>query len=58
MTNEEILEELLYEAEKYRVREDVIESARILLELNPQMERVEAVKLAFDNIKLHSGIKN
>ncbi len=57
MTNEEILDELLYEAEKYKVREEVIESAKVLLDSNPKMERVEAVKLALDNIKLHSGIR-
>jgi hypothetical protein len=56
MSNEEIIDELLHEAAKFRVREEVLESARILLDKNPKMERVEAVKLALDNIKLHSGL--
>jgi hypothetical protein len=56
MTNEEIIDELLHEAAKFRVREEVLESARVLLDKNPKMERVEAVKLALDNIKLHSGL--
>lgn len=56
MTNEEIIDELLHEAEKFRVREEVLESARVLLDKNPKMERVDAVKLALDNIKLHSGL--
>lgn len=56
MSNEEIIDELLHEAAKFRVREEVLESARILLDKNPKMERVDAVKLALDNIKLHSGL--
>lgn len=56
MTNEEIIDELLHEASKFRVREEVLESARVLLDKNPKMERVDAVKLALDNIKLHSGL--
>jgi hypothetical protein len=56
MSNEEIIDELLHEAEKFRVREEVLESARVLLDKNPKMERVDAVKLALDNIKLHSGL--
>jgi hypothetical protein len=56
MTNEEIIDELLHEAAKFRVREEVLESARVLLDKNPKMERVDAVKLALDNIKLHSGL--
>lgn len=56
MTNEEIIDELLHEAAKFRVREEVLESAKVLLDKNPKMERVDAVKLALDNIKLHSGL--
>ena len=56
MSNEEIIDELLHEAENFRVREEVLESARVLLDKNPKMERVDAVKLALDNIKLHSGL--
>jgi len=57
MTNEEIVDELLHEAEKLRVREEVIESARRILELNPKMDREEAYRLSLENVKLHSGLK-
>jgi len=56
MTNEEIVDELLHEAEKLRVREQVLENARRILELNPKMDRVEAYRLSMDNIKLHAGL--
>jgi hypothetical protein len=56
MTNEEIVDELLHEAEKLRVREEVLENARRILELNPKMDRVEAYRLSMDNVKLHAGL--
>ena len=56
MTTEELIEELLHEAEKLRVREEVLENARRILELNPKMDRVEAYRLPMDNIKLHAGL--
>jgi len=56
MTNEEIIEELLFEAEKLRLREEVLETASRILQLNPRMEKVDAIKLSLDNVKLHSGL--
>lgn len=56
MTNEEIVEEFLFEAEKLRIREEVLTTMARLLERNPKMERVDAVKLALDNAKLHAGV--
>lgn len=56
MTNEEIIEEVLLEAENLRIREEVLTTMARLLELNPKMERFDAVKLAMANAKLHAGI--
>lgn len=56
MTDEEIIEELLFEAEKLRLREEVLETASRILQLNPRMEKVDAIKLSLDNAKLHSGL--
>lgn len=56
MTNEDIIEELLFEAETLRIREEVLNTMGRLLELNPKMERFEAVKLALANAKLHAGL--
>lgn len=56
MTNEEIIEELLFEAEKLRLREEVLETTARILQLNPRMERIDAVKLSLDNAKLHAGL--
>ena len=58
MTNEEIIDELLYEAEEMRLREYVLDMSVKLQELNPKMDRYESIKLALDNAKLHSGIPN
>ena len=56
MNNEELIEELLLEAETLRIREEVLNSMSKLLELNPKMERYEAARLSLDNVKLHSGL--
>lgn len=56
MTSEELIDELLYEAEKLKVREEVLTSMSKLLALNPKMDRYDAVRLAFENVKLHSGL--
>jgi len=56
MTNEEIIQEMLHEAEKLRLKEEVINTAERILQLNPRMERFEAVKFALDNAKLHAGL--
>jgi len=58
MTNEELIQEFLFEAETLKIREEVLNTMTRLLELNPRMERYEAVKLALDNAKLHSGLNN
>ena len=56
MTNEEIIEELLSEAERLRLKEEVLETTARILQLNPRMEKVDAIKLSLDNAKLHSGL--
>jgi len=56
MTNEDLITELLYEAEELKLRDYVLELGKSILEKNPRMERYEAYKLALDNAKLHSGI--
>ncbi len=57
MTNEELVTELLYEAEELKLRDYVITLGSSILEKNPKMDRYEAYKLALDNAKLHSGLK-
>ncbi len=56
MTNEEIIDEMLHEAANLKLREHVLDSMTNLLEMNPKMERIDAVKLALDNAKLHAGL--
>lgn len=56
MSNEEIIDEILHEAEELKLREYVIDMSKILLDRNEKMERVEAMRLALNNAKLHSGI--
>lgn len=57
MTNEEYIDELLHEAEDLKLREHVLNACKNLLEINPKMERCEAIRLALENAKLHAGIK-
>ena len=57
MTNEEYIEELLHEAEELKLREYVLDLSRTLQDLNRKMERPEAIRLALETAKLHSGIK-
>ena len=51
MTSEEIIDELLHEAHELCVREDVLNLAKVLLDSNPKMERVEAIELALERLK-------
>lgn len=57
MSNEEIVDEMLYEAEALKVREYVLENSVRLMDLNPRMDRVDAIRLSLENAKLHAGIK-
>lgn len=56
MTNEEYIDELLYEAEVLKLREYVLDSCKTLMDMNPKMEKSEAIKLSLDNAKLHAGL--
>jgi hypothetical protein len=51
MTNEEIIQELLYEAEKLRIREEVILLAGKLKESSPKMTMLDALELSFEHLK-------
>lgn len=53
MTNEEYIEEMLIEAEEYQLRNFVInESSKVIAE-NPDIARVDAIKLILDYAKIH-----
>ena len=58
MTNEEYIDELLYEAENLKLREYVLEASKNLIDMNPRMEKSEAVRLSLENAKLHAGLKS
>jgi hypothetical protein len=51
MTNEEIVDELLHEAEELKLRTEVLELTTKLMDLNPRMERVEALELSLRHLK-------
>lgn len=53
--NEELIEDLLYEAEELRVREHVLDLCKKIMDQNPKMEKYDAIKLSLDNVKLHCG---
>lgn len=47
MTDSEHIEELLYEAHAYGMRDEVMDWARKEMDENPRMKRVDAYELAF-----------
>lgn len=51
MTVEEQVIEILMEAEAYGIREEVIQYARHLREINIRMDRIDAYEVAFSKIK-------
>jgi len=51
MTAEEQVIEILMEAEAYGIREEVIQYARHLREINIRMDRVDAYEVAISKIK-------
>jgi len=58
MKNEEIVENLLQEAERLKLKDHVLHSVEKLMELNPLMNRLDAIQLALNNAKLHAGLKS
>ena len=53
MSNEEIVDELLHEAEGLKIRSEVIDLSKILMEKNPDMDRTEAIQKALNHLKLY-----
>ena len=51
MTNEEIVEEILYEANEVGVMKEVISYASKIMSENPKIERVFAYEQAFNELK-------
>ncbi len=58
MKNEEIVENLLQEAERLKLKDHVLYSVEKLMELNPLMDKLNAIQLALNNAKLHAGLKS
>ena len=54
MTNEQITDEILFEAHTLKIQEQVLDFAKKLLELNPKMERVDALQAALNHYKNNS----
>ncbi len=46
MTNEEIIQEILYEANSYGLLHEVIDTARSILDEEPNLDRVLAYEMA------------
>jgi len=58
MKNEELVENLLQEAERLKLKDHVLHSVEKLMELNPLMDKLNAIQLALNNAKLHAGLKS
>lgn len=55
-TEEELITEILDKAEKYRFQQDLIELVEKLTQMNPKMEKFEAIKIAFNHFKSQSKL--
>jgi hypothetical protein len=51
MSNEEIIEEILHEASKLNIREQVLTLSKKLRDLNPRMTLLESIELSFNHLK-------
>jgi|TARA_B110000444_G_scaffold130109_1_gene122397 hypothetical protein len=51
MSNEQQIEEILWEAHSYGIRENVMSDAIRMMVMNPKMDRVNAYETAFQNLK-------
>jgi hypothetical protein len=51
MTSEKIIDELLHEAEDLKIRDEVLNLTKKIMDLNPRMERIDALELALKHIK-------
>lgn len=54
MSNEEIIQEILHEAEELRIRHHVLDLSQKLRETNPKMSMLESMELALNHFKNHS----
>lgn len=52
MTSEEMIEEILMEANSMGLRTELIESAKFIMELYPTIRRVDAYEKAFEELLL------
>jgi hypothetical protein len=53
MTNEEIAEEILHEAEELKLRKEVLDLALKIREASPKMSFLDSLELAFGHLKNH-----
>jgi hypothetical protein len=51
MSNEEIIEEILYEAAGLKIREQVLDLSKKIRESNPKMTLLESIELSFQHLK-------
>jgi hypothetical protein len=50
ITNEEIIEEILIEANSYGLRQEVLDWAKSLMDADPRMDKVDAYQLAYHEL--------
>lgn len=55
-TEQELITEILDKAEKYRFQQDLVELVEKLTQMNPKMEKFEAIKIAFNHFKSQSKL--
>jgi len=53
MSNEEIIQEILHDAEELRIRHHVLDLSQKIRDTNPKMSILESVELAFKHFQNH-----
>jgi hypothetical protein len=51
MSNEEIIEEILYESYELKIRDQVLDLSKKLRDFNPKMTLLESLELSFNHLK-------
>ena len=54
MNSEEIVQEILHEAEELKLREHVLDLSQKLRDTNPRMSIIESMELALNHYKNHA----
>lgn len=56
MTDEDVIAQILEKAEKYRFHQDLLNLVERLVKMNPKMDKLDAIKIAYEHFKTQSNL--